>query len=86
MDASLIEQYIIPHYHPLPGVDTYNIQETIRVVKAADQTPKQVRSRANPAAQENVKYKVGQVFRHKRYNYQAVITGWDMECGENSTV
>jgi len=85
MDASIIEQFIIPHYHPVPGADMYNIRDTIRVVKAADQTPKQVRSRASPAVQGNVNYKVGQVFRHKRYNYQAVITGWDMECGQNST-
>ena len=29
---------------------------------------------------ESVRYKVGQVFRHKRYHYSAIITGWDVEC------
>lgn len=29
----------------------------------------------------NVEYKVGQVFRHRRYGYEGVVVGWDKLCG-----
>ena len=48
-------------------------------MRAGDSMPKQVKPRTKEILQ-HVKYKVGQVFRHKRYNYIAVITGWDVEC------
>jgi F-box protein 21 len=28
----------------------------------------------------NVKFKVGQLFQHKRYDYEGVVTGWDTNC------
>ncbi len=84
MDASLIEQYIVPLYNDTTNAQHWELGEALRVVRAADQTPKQVRLRNTAAARDGVKYKVGQVFRHRRYGYTAVITGWDMECGMNS--
>lgn len=84
MDASLIEQHIVPSYNHPTNAQHWELRETLRVVRAADQTPKQVRLRNTRASQEGVKYKVGQVFRHKRYGYTAVITGWDIECGMDS--
>jgi F-box protein 21 len=54
-------------------------------VKAADQTPKQVHRRTGPGLNGGCKYKVGQVFRHRRYNYTAVIIGWDLECEMDNT-
>lgn len=84
MDASLIEKYIVPLYNNPMNAERNELHEALRVVRAADQPPKQLKQRDFAAAQEGVKYKVGQVFRHKRYNYLAVITGWDVECGMTS--
>ncbi|TVY80857.1 F-box only protein [Lachnellula suecica] len=81
MDATLIEQYICPLFSNPSIAEHWELHETLRVVRAADQTPKQLRLRDTVAAREGIKYKVGQVFRHRRYAYIAVITGWDIECG-----
>ncbi|KAG9249169.1 Hemimethylated DNA-binding protein YccV like-domain-containing protein [Calycina marina] len=83
MDASLIEKHIYPLYNS-PGANGRPLYETVRVVRAADATPRQLKLRNIHVAGDRVKYKVGQVFRHKRYGYAAVITGWDFECGMNS--
>lgn len=82
MDASLIERHIVPQYDMTQ--DHSDLHDALRVVRAADQTPKQIKRRDVPAAKDGVKYKVGQVFRHKRYAYTSVITGWDIECGMSS--
>jgi F-box protein 21 len=84
MDASLIEQYICPLFNNPSNAENWELHEALRVVRAADQSPKQQKARDTKAARERVKYKVGQVFRHRRYTYTAVITGWDIECGMNS--
>jgi F-box protein 21 len=84
MDASLVEQYICPLFNGPSNIEPWGLHEALRVVRAADQSPKQLKSRNTSAARDRVKYKVGQVFRHRRYNYTAVITGWDIECGMNS--
>ncbi|RKF62210.1 putative f-box domain-containing protein [Erysiphe neolycopersici] len=85
MDASLIEKHILPFYNNPRNSrsnQTYNqIVETLRDLRNADQTPKMIRLR-RPPANQNVRYKIGQVFRHKRYYYIGVIIGWDLE-GEN---
>ncbi|KAI6709260.1 hypothetical protein JHW43_008207 [Diplocarpon mali] len=83
MDTSFIEQYIMPLYMDSANQEQWELQEALRVLRAADQAPKQLRRRDKPATMD-VKYKIGQVFRHKRYAYTAVITGWDIECGMNS--
>lgn len=83
MDATLIDQYICPLFNNPSVVEHWELHERLRVVRAADQTLKQVKSRNTPANRA-VKYKVGQVFRHRRYNYMAVITGWDLECSMSS--
>lgn len=84
MDASLIEQYICPLFNNPSNAEHWELHEALRVVHAADQTPKQLRLRNTAVARDGVKYKVGQVFRHRRYAYTAVITGWDIECGMGS--
>ena len=76
-DVGMIEEHILPLILD-PG-RRQNLIETIRVVRTGDQMPKQIKHR-NPETERRVKYKVGQVFRHKRYHYQGVITGWDLEC------
>ncbi|KAJ5555468.1 hypothetical protein N7461_003938 [Penicillium sp. DV-2018c] len=75
-DLFLVEQHIAPLFR---GSSDYgNILESLHVMRAADEVPKQVRRRGDDSG--NVRYRVGQVFRHRRYHYEAIITGWDSEC------
>lgn len=76
-DVHQIEKFLLPLFDGLPEHD--HLQESIRVMKASDDIPKQIRRRTSDY--ENVKYRVGQIFRHRRYEYVAVIIGWDPECG-----
>lgn len=76
-DMFLIEEHIAPLFQ-----GTYeheHILESLRVMKAVDEIPRRVRKRSG--RNRNIRYVVGQVFRHRRYDYKAIITGWDPECG-----
>ena len=75
-DIHLIEQYLVPLCQHMTEYD--HILESLHVMRAADEIPKQVRRRT--AAHKKVRYEIGQVFRHRRYNYTATIIGWDAEC------
>ena len=79
-DVGLIESHILPIFSRYP--EAAQLRESIRVVRCVDSMPKLVRRRDDHTT-ERVRYKVGQVFQHKRYNYFAVITGWDPECSAN---
>lgn len=76
-DIYLIEQYIAPLFHGL--FEHEHILESLHVMRAVDEIPKQVHARTGTNA--NIRYTVGQVFCHRRYHYRAIITGWDSECG-----
>lgn len=76
-DVSMIEHYILPLFQSLPELE--QLRETVRVIRVGDMMPKQVKLRTREVAR-HVRYKVGQVFRHRRYAYVATITGWDVEC------
>ena len=80
MDVNLIEEYIIPLFQN--SAESIQLRESVRVMRLVDPMPKQVKRRTRDISQ-HVRYRVGQVFMHKRYNYQAIITGWDVECGAN---
>lgn len=84
MDSKLIEKYVCPSIRASILSDQYEIIETLRVVRAGDLMPRQLRPRDSTITKEKVKHKVGQVFKHRRYHYTAVITGWDVECTMNS--
>ncbi|KAE8308693.1 Hemimethylated DNA-binding protein YccV like-domain-containing protein [Aspergillus transmontanensis] len=75
-DIYLIEQYIVPMFRGL--LEYEHILESLHVMRAVDEIPKQVKRRYPGRC--DVKYRIGQVFRHRRYNYIAIITGWDTEC------
>ncbi|KAI9844490.1 MAG: hypothetical protein M1837_005573 [Sclerophora amabilis] len=78
-DSDLIEQHIAPLTQGEPARD--EILETVRLVRVADRAPKIVKSRSDPTlSRPQIRYRVGQFFRHKRYLYTAVITGWDSNC------
>lgn len=76
-DISLVERYILPIFQE--SLDHGNVSEGLRVMRAVDEMPRQAHGRS--AEHKHVKYRVGQVFLHRRYNYTAIITGWDAECG-----
>ncbi|KFY03431.1 hypothetical protein O988_01484 [Pseudogymnoascus sp. VKM F-3808] len=84
MDGVFLEKYICSSPSLLARTDQARLIEAIRVVRASDIMPKQVRRRDRQMPHGNIQYEVGQVFRHKRYGYMAVITGWDVECTMNS--
>lgn len=76
-DASLVEKYILPL---IQGLVTEHAQ-MCRSVRMADlDAPDRVKRRIGNRDAEDVKFRVGQVFRHKRYGYMAVVTGWDGKC------
>ncbi|KAL9615513.1 MAG: hypothetical protein Q9167_000026 [Letrouitia subvulpina] len=75
MDAPLVEQYV----RPLDLLQILQLHEAIQAIWKGDAVAKQVKRRTSQAC-KNVKYQVGQIFRHKKYHYQGVITGWDVEC------
>ncbi|KAI2786763.1 hypothetical protein POX_g09156 [Penicillium oxalicum] len=76
-DIFLVEQYIVPLFQGL--FEHEHILESLHVMRAVDEIPKQVRRRTGE--NQNIRFLVGQVFRHRRYHYRAIITGWDRECG-----
>ena len=77
LDLGLFERIAVPlfreqnYYEQLLG--------RVRSMRTEDELPKPRKDRTSKAS-DNVRYKIGQVFRHKRYNYNAIITGWDVEC------
>lgn len=76
-DASLIEKHIVPIFRA--EEENYHLRESVRVVRSLDSMPRGIKPR-RPIDSGRVKYRVGQVFTHRRYGYEAVITGWDVEC------
>ncbi|KNG80221.1 F-box domain protein [Aspergillus nomiae NRRL 13137] len=75
-DIYLVEQYVVPIFRGL--LEYEHILESLHIMRAVDEIPKQVKRRFPGRC--DVKYRIGQVFRHRRYNYIAIITGWDTEC------
>lgn len=76
-DIFLIEQHIVPLFEGL--FEHEHILESLHVMRAVDEIPKNIHRRSG--GNNNIRFKVGQVFQHRRYHYRAIITGWDSECG-----
>ena len=76
LDVGLIQKYILPRCVDLREYDQY-VKEC-RAIRRRDEGPKEGRNRRGRNAE--VRYRIGQVFRHKRYDYIAAITGWDPVC------
>jgi F-box protein 21 len=75
-DIYLIEQYVVPMFRGM--LEYEHILESLHVMRAVDEIPKKVKRRSSGHCK--VKFHIGQVFRHRRYDYRAIITGWDTEC------
>lgn len=77
LDVPLFVKHILPVFR---GRDIYEpLSQKVSNIRMTDEKPKQPKQR-DLDGRYQVKYRVGQVFKHKRYSYQAVITGWDKQC------
>lgn len=80
MDIGMVEAKIVPllriygHYERILGI--------LRVIRAGDSMGRERRTR--DSAQE-VKYHVGQVFIHRRFNYVGIIVEWDLKSEDWNT-
>jgi F-box protein 21 len=75
-DITLLEHYVIPMFEGQP--EGRRLQQFLHAMDQTDAVPKPVLSRDDKSV--NVKFKVGQLFQHKRYSYEGVVTGWDVSC------
>ena len=75
LDVWLIEKYLVPQYEHIER----GVSETLQAIRVEADAVKLTKPRTL-AINTKVAYKIGQVFRHRRYQYHAVIIGWDLEC------
>lgn len=76
-DVSLVERYAIPLFEGM--LECRQLVEAVRIASRADEAPKVPHPRGDHL-QRRVKYRIGQLFQHRRYGYTAVIIGWDASC------
>lgn len=76
-DLPLIEQHILKLTENLPRAEQY--RDYVRALRIEDVTPRDPKLRSDES-NRSVKFRVGQVFRHRMRGYLACITGWDMRC------
>jgi F-box protein 21 len=75
-DVTLLEHYVVPMFRDQP--EGQRLRQFVRSMHQVDAMRKPVLSRNEQSV--NVKFKVGQLFQHKRYSYEGVVTGWDVSC------
>ncbi|KAF2144599.1 uncharacterized protein K452DRAFT_223252 [Aplosporella prunicola CBS 121167] len=73
----LLEKYVMPLFRDLP--EMRDLLEIIHESYEEDRVARAPKRRADDV-NRLVKFRVGQVFLHKRYGYYAVIIGWDHKC------
>ena len=81
MDVGLFEEYVTPSLHSRHNrrTHTHHLIEITHSIRMADSAPRPM-TRRDTTTNANVKYKVGQMMRHKRYSYEGVIAGWTSVC------
>ncbi|KIX01135.1 uncharacterized protein Z518_10201 [Rhinocladiella mackenziei CBS 650.93] len=77
LDIHLYETRVLPLTTSLPDARAYC--NLIQQLKESDHESRPAKYRSDPR-NSVVKYSVGQVFRHRRRGYLAVIYGWDPYC------
>ncbi|KAH7394148.1 Hemimethylated DNA-binding protein YccV like-domain-containing protein [Phaeosphaeria sp. MPI-PUGE-AT-0046c] len=75
-DVTLLGQYVIPMFLDQP--EGQRLLQFVHSMHQVDAMRKPVLARDEKTI--NVQFKVGQLFQHKRYGYEGVITGWDVSC------
>ncbi|KAI5919745.1 F-box domain-containing protein [Camillea tinctor] len=87
-DAWLIEKYVCPMYDSFvtPSrrrldweLPSKRVRDQIKEIRRVDSMRKAPRRRSQLAEGIKVKYRVGQVFKHKRYDYYGIILGWTVD-------
>ncbi|KAF1844040.1 YccV-like-domain-containing protein [Cucurbitaria berberidis CBS 394.84] len=75
-DVTLLSRYVVPMFSGQP--EGHRLLQFVQSMRHADALKKPVLHRTDRTV--NVNFKVGQLFQHKRYSYEGVITGWDVAC------
>ncbi|KAI1207450.1 uncharacterized protein F4807DRAFT_434657 [Annulohypoxylon truncatum] len=88
-DSWLVEKYVCPMYDVFAApprrqqtegeLPSKRVRDQIREIRRVDASRKPPRRRSALADGTKVKYRVGQVFKHKRYEYHGIILGWTVE-------
>lgn len=77
-DISLFETHVLPLTTGL--ADHTNLRGMCASMRVADQAVRKPKGRGQGTGNEEVRFKVGQVFVHRRRRYVGVIYGWDRTC------
>jgi len=83
-DAWIVEKYLVPLYDRFIGSQPQqrlrrgweNVRAIMNMLNNLDNRQPTVNRRYTQEIRSRVHYKIGQVFRHKRYNYIGIINGW----------
>jgi F-box protein 21 len=75
-DVTLLEEHVIPLFWNHP--EGPRLVEFVRSMHNIDSVRKEPCHRGSGT--EKVVFKVGQLFKHKRYHYEGIVTGWDISC------
>ncbi|KAI1370995.1 hypothetical protein F4677DRAFT_436838 [Hypoxylon crocopeplum] len=87
-DSWLVEKYVCPMYDTFAApsrrqndweLPSKRVRDQIREIRRVDALERPPRRRSGLAEGYNIKYRVGQVFKHKRYEYHGLILGWTIE-------
>lgn len=78
-DMELAKKFLGPIYGPT-GDSRAEFNRTMSAMEDLDLTTPPVVMRAGQEDAEDVKFKIGQMIRHKRYGYVGVIYRWDAQC------
>ncbi|KAL7276273.1 hypothetical protein RUND412_000739 [Rhizina undulata] len=77
MDVRFFEEDLVPGLEDPNGRQL--LENVCGALRAEDSSPRTVTRRATQEEMA-VKYRIGTIFRHKRYSYQGVIFGWTKTC------
>ncbi|GAB1317248.1 F-box domain-containing protein [Madurella fahalii] len=83
-DVWIVKKYLVPLYekfiasqpNPRPRGGWQNVHEIVGMLDNLDNRVPTVSRRYTEDIYARVRYKIGQVFRHRRYRYIGVINGW----------
>ncbi|KAI0198615.1 hypothetical protein F4808DRAFT_435200 [Astrocystis sublimbata] len=87
-DSWLIEKYVCPMYDSFAAptrrqrdweLPSRRVRDQIRDIRGVDASARQPRRRSEVVEGVNVRFKIGQVFKHRRYDYHGIILGWTTE-------
>ncbi|KAI0409358.1 hypothetical protein F4802DRAFT_546302 [Xylaria palmicola] len=84
-DSWLIEKYVCPMYDSFVHrqanweLPSKRVRDQIRDIRRVDASVRAPRRRSDLAGEIRVRFRVGQVFKHRRYDYHGIIIGWTTE-------